>query len=84
MPDVRLVLLTGAVPQAFGHPLLDAARRELDQRSRLGHVRAGGDRSEHRVELGVTGLGSEAPLVGAAALARWSGAQTAAATSLRS
>ena len=33
--DLRLVLLPGAVPPAFGAPLLDAARRELDQRSRL-------------------------------------------------
>ena len=78
--DLRLVLLTGAVPQAFGLPLLEAARRELDLRSRLGHVRAGADRSEHRVTLDVTGLGSEAPLVGAAALVRWAGAPTAAAT----
>ena len=72
--DVRLVLLGGAVPGAFGQPLLDAARRELDQRSRLAHVRAGPDRSEHRVTLDVTSLGTVAPLVGAAALARRSAA----------
>ena len=70
--DLRLVLLAGAVPAAFGLPLLEAARRELDQRSRLAHVRAGADRSEHRVALDVTTLGTVAPLVGAAALARWS------------
>lgn len=69
--DLRLVLLAGAVPAAFGAPLMEAARRELDQRSRLAHVRAGPDRTEHRVELDVARLGSEAPLVGAAALARW-------------
>jgi glucokinase len=69
--DLRLVVLTGAVPAAFGHPLLDAARRELDQRSRLSHVRAGADRAEHRVRLEFTALDREAPLVGAAALARW-------------
>ena len=73
--DLRLVLLTGAVPAAFGAPLVDAARRELDQRSRLAHVRAGADRAEHRVHLDVTALGSEAPLVGAAGLARWQLAQ---------
>lgn len=72
--DVRLVLLAGAVPAAFGLPLLEAARRELDLRSRLAHVRAGADRSEHRVTLDVTSLGTVAPLVGAAALARWSAA----------
>ena len=43
--DLRLVVLTGAVPAAFGAPLLDAARRELDQRSRLAHVRGGADRA---------------------------------------
>jgi glucokinase len=69
--DFRLVILTGAVPAAFGHPLLDAARRELELRSRLAHVRAGADRAEHQVRLDVTSLGQEAPLVGAAALARW-------------
>ena len=67
--DLRLVLVTGAVPGAFGPPLLDAAQRELDQRSRLLHVRAGPDRS--RVRLDFAALGAEAPLVGAAALARW-------------
>jgi glucokinase len=70
--DLRLVVLTGSVPAAFGPALLEAARRELDQRSRMSHVRGGADRSEHRVRLEFTLLGSEAPLVGAAALARWS------------
>ncbi|MET0144309.1 MAG: ROK family protein [Ilumatobacteraceae bacterium] len=72
--DLRLVLLAGSVPAAFGAPLLDAAHRELDQRSRLAHVRAGADRTEHRVRMEFSGLGAEAPLVGAAALARWSSA----------
>lgn len=66
--DLRLVVLTGAVPAAFGQPFLDAARREIDQRSRLSHVRSG---TEHLVRLEFTSLGREAPLVGAAALARW-------------
>jgi glucokinase len=69
--DLRLVVLTGAVPAAFGQTLLDAARRELDQRSRLAHVRRGADRSEHVVRVELTTLGREAPLLGAAALARW-------------
>lgn len=69
--DLRLVVLTGAVPGTFGIPLLDAARRELDQRSRLGHVRAGADRASHRVALELTQLGTVAPLVGAAGMARW-------------
>jgi len=68
--DLRLVLLAGGVPGAFGAPLLEAARRELDQRSRLSHLWIGADRTEHRVELDFTVLGSEAPLVGAAAVAR--------------
>jgi glucokinase len=76
--DLRLVVLTGAVPGTFGHPLLDAARRELDQRSRMAHVRAGPDRGEHRVRVEFTALGREAPLVGAAALARWKPAAAAA------
>jgi glucokinase len=70
--DLRLVVLTGSVPGAFGQTLLDAARRELDQRSRLSHLRGGADRTEHHVRLELTTLGREAPLVGAAALARWS------------
>jgi glucokinase len=74
--DLRLVLLAGAVPSAFGPSLLESARRELDQRSRLAHLRAGADRAEHQVELD-TVLGREAPLVGAAALARWEPAPAA-------
>jgi glucokinase len=75
--DLRLVLLAGAVPSAFGPSLLESARRELDQRSRLAHLRAGADRAEHQVELDYTVLGREAPLVGAAALARWEPAPAA-------
>ena len=63
--DLRVVVLSGAVPAAFGTPLLEAARRELDQRSRLGHLRGGTDRSEQLVHVEVTSLGSEAALVGA-------------------
>jgi glucokinase len=76
--DLRLVVLTGPVPAVFGHPLVDAARRELDQRSRLAFLRAGADRSDHRVRIEITTLGAEAALVGAAALARWHRSATAA------
>ena len=69
--DVRVVVLSGAVPAAFGTPLVDAARRELDQRSRLGHLRGGADRSAQLVHVEVSALGSQASLVGAGGLARW-------------
>jgi glucokinase len=68
--DLRKVVLAGGVPSVFGTPLLEAARRELDQRSRLMHLRHGVDRAESRVDLELTAMGIEAPLVGAAALAR--------------
>lgn len=68
--DIRVALLAGSVPASFGAPLIEAARRELDQRSRLTHLRSESDRAEHIVDLDLTVLGSEAPLVGAAALAR--------------
>ena len=67
MFDLRLVLLSGFVPSVFGTPLLEAARRELDARSRLSHLRDG---ATSAVELDLTVLGSEAGLVGAAGLAR--------------
>lgn len=68
--DLRLVLLTGFVPSVFGGPLLDATRRELDQRSRLSFLRAGRDRATSAVDVDFTVLGGEAPLVGAAGIAR--------------
>lgn len=68
--DLRLVLLTGFVPSVFGGPLLDATRRELDQRSRLSFLRSGADRSTSAIDVDFTVLGSEAPLVGAAGIAR--------------
>jgi len=69
--DLRLVVLSGAVTSTFGPALLDAARRELAQRSRLAHLRVGNDPEQHPVRLEVSTLGREAPLVGAAAIARW-------------
>jgi hypothetical protein len=62
----------------MGGPLLDAARRELDQRSRLAHLRVGADRAESAVTIDLVALGSEAPLVGAAAAAREAGRNRAA------
>ena len=78
--DLRVVVLSGAVPAAFGTPLLEAARREVDQRSRLGHLRHGADRADQNVQLvhvELTALGSEAALVGAGGLARWELARNA-------
>ena len=43
--DLRLVLLAGSVPATFGQPLLEAAGRELDQRSRIAFLRSMPDRA---------------------------------------
>jgi glucokinase len=59
MVDTRLVIVAGSVPAAFGQPMFDAVDRELEQRSRLVHLR----------RLRVV-PGSGGPLVGAAAVAR--------------
>jgi len=67
--DLRLVVLAGSVPMALGAPLVEAARRELDQRTKLLHLRSDADAS--RIGLEMTRLGPAAPLVGAAGLARW-------------
>lgn len=69
--DLRLVVLAGSVPTTLGAPLVDAARRELQQRSKLAHLRAGPDGLHYQADLELTRLGTEAPLVGAAGLARW-------------
>ncbi len=68
--DTRLVLLTGTVPATFGSSLLDAATQELDQRSRLAHLRSMPDRSRPLVQVGVSHLGREAALIGAAGIGR--------------
>ncbi|MGI9031596.1 MAG: ROK family protein [Ilumatobacteraceae bacterium] len=75
--DLRLVVLAGAVPHALGAPLVDAARRELEARSKLTHLRTGSDKLRYKVQLVQSRLGTEAPLVGAAGLARWELARTA-------
>ena len=51
--DLRLVLLAGSVPATFGQPLLEAASRELDQRSRIAFLRSMPDRARPLVQLGV-------------------------------
>lgn len=68
--DFRLVLLAGTVPTTFGTPLLEAAGRELDQRSRIGFLRSMPDRARPLVQLGMSTLGRESALVGAAGLGR--------------
>ena len=68
--DFRLVLLAGTVPTTFGAPLIEAASRELDQRSRIPFLRSMPDRARPLVQLGVSTLGREAALVGAAGLGR--------------
>jgi glucokinase len=60
--DARLVLLAGSVPMALGAPLFDAVQREVEQRLRLVHLRG--------VTLAPAGCGGDAPLIGAAAIAR--------------
>jgi glucokinase len=60
--DARLVLLAGSVPMALGAPLFDAVDRELEQRARLSHLR--------RLTVAPAGCGGDAPLIGAAAIAR--------------
>jgi glucokinase len=68
--DLRLVLLTGSVPATFGQPLMEAAIRELDQRSRVAFLRSMPDRARPLVQIGATTLGRESALIGAAGLAR--------------
>ncbi len=61
--DLRLVLLAGSVPATFGQPLLEAAGRELDQRSRIAFLRSMPDRARPLVQLGLddarSGVGAD-------------------------
>jgi glucokinase len=75
--DLRLVLLAGTVPAVFGAPFIEAATRELDQRSRVAHLRSLPDRARPLVQVGVAALGREGALVGAAGLGRLALNQTA-------
>ena len=60
--DLRLAVVAGSVALGFGQPFFEAAQAELDARARIGFARGA------RIVPG--GLGSDGPLVGAAALGR--------------
>ncbi len=62
--DLRLVVVAGSVALGFGEPFFAAAQREIDGRARLDFSRG--------AKIRPAGLGSESPLVGAAAVA-WRG-----------
>jgi glucokinase len=58
--DLRLAVVAGSVALGFGQPFFDAAQREIDALARL----------EFSVGTRIVpaGLGSDAPLIGAAAV----------------
>ena len=60
--DLRLAVVGGSVALGFGEPFFVAAQREVDRYARIRFVRG--------VRVRPTGLGADAPLVGAAAVAR--------------
>ena len=60
--DLRLAVVAGSVALGFGQPFFEAAQAELDARARIVFARGA------RIVPG--GLGSDGPLVGAAALGR--------------
>ena len=62
--DLRLAVVAGSVALGFGEPFLDAANAEIARRARLDFSRG--------CELRPGGLGSDGPLVGAAAVG-WRG-----------
>ena len=59
--DTRLFLIGGATPAALGAPLLEAVRREVEQRSKLAHLGS--------LRVDTVALGLDGPLLGAAAAA---------------
>lgn len=59
--DTRLALVGGSVPAAFGSNVIDAIERELENRSKLTHLRA--------LRVAPTTLGLAGPLLAAAAAA---------------
>lgn len=63
--DLRRCVVAGSVALGFGRAFFDAAQRELDARSRISFSRG--------AEIVPAGLGSDGPLVGAAAVG-WRGA----------
>jgi glucokinase len=60
--DLELAVVAGSVALGFGSPFFDAAREEIELRSRLDFSRA--------TRIIPAGLGAEGPLVGAAAVGR--------------
>ena len=60
--DLRLAVIGGSVALGFGEPFFVAAQREVDRYAKIKFVRG--------VQVRPTGLGADAPLVGAAAVAR--------------
>ena len=60
--DLRLAVVGGSVALGFGPPFFAAAQSEADRYARIAFVRG--------VEVRPTGLGADAPLVGAAAVVR--------------
>jgi glucokinase len=64
--DLKLAVVGGSVALGFGDVFFDAAQRELDARAKLGFL--------HGFKIVPVALGQFAPLIGAAALARFSSA----------
>jgi glucokinase len=60
--DLRLAVIGGSVALGFGEPFFRAAQAEVDRYARIKFVRG--------VQVRPTGLGGDAPLIGAAAVAR--------------
>ena len=60
--DLRLAVIGGSVALGFGEPFFRAAQTEADRYARISFARG--------VRIRPTGLGADAPLVGAAAVAR--------------
>lgn len=60
--DLRLAVIGGSVALGFGEPFFRAAQAEADRYARISFARG--------VRIRPTGLGADAPLVGAAAVAR--------------
>ena len=58
--DLRLAVVAGSVALGFGEPFFDAANAEIDRRARLEFSRS--------CELRPAALGSDGPLIGAAAV----------------
>jgi glucokinase len=59
--DLRLAVVAGSVALGFGEPFFAAAQAEIDLRARLDFSRG--------ARIRPAGLGGDAPLVGAAAVA---------------